>query len=175
MIQSKTKPYLFVLGGYDLEMVEIRNLLENHDYSYLDAQLSWGASWDAYLNDSFHAALEMAQKKSHLVVGIELANFPKSSGYLSINHHNEHENNPSSIEQVAHLLDIGLNRWQKLVAANDKGWIPALEKFGASPEEINQIRSEDRKVQVDRVLGRVVKTSVKIVSTSIFRSHWCNH
>ena len=29
---NERKPYFFLLGGYDLEMVEIKNLLENYGY-----------------------------------------------------------------------------------------------------------------------------------------------
>ena len=36
---------------------------------------------------------------------------------------------------------------QKLIAANDTGYIPAMQRLGASPEEIAEIRMADRKMQ----------------------------
>lgn len=51
------------------------------------------------------------------------------------------------MEQVASILDHPLNRYQTLVAANDKAYIPGMLEIGASHEEINLIRQEDRKAQ----------------------------
>jgi len=39
---------LFLLGGHDLEMTEIKKILESHSIDFLDAGLAWGASWDDY-------------------------------------------------------------------------------------------------------------------------------
>ena len=32
---------LFLLGGHDLEMLTIRNVLDAHGYTYVDHQLQW--------------------------------------------------------------------------------------------------------------------------------------
>jgi hypothetical protein len=54
---------------------------------------------------------------------------------------------PPSIEQVAAILGITLSREQQLVAANDKGFIPAMLDMGATDEEIARIRKLDRQSQ----------------------------
>ncbi len=41
--------YIFLLGGHDLEMVEIKNLLVQNNQDYLDNNLSLDkASWEDY-------------------------------------------------------------------------------------------------------------------------------
>jgi hypothetical protein len=100
-------------------------------------------------------------------VGIELKiDCPIPDQYISIDHHNINSNLPSSIEQVAELLGIDLTREQKLVAANDKGYISELIHEGASQEEILLIREKDRRAQgitkADELLGQeTVKRHLK--------------
>lgn len=131
--------YCFLLGGYDLEMLEIRKILEAQEQKYIDLKLAWGAklsAYSGYLNDTGH------------FVGIELVeDMVKPRHYKAIDHHNEYSGNPSAIEQVADLLNIELNRYQKLVAANDKAYISGMEALGATKDEIAEIREADRRVQ----------------------------
>lgn len=131
--------YCFLLGGYDLEMLEIRKLLVTNNQKYIDLKLSWGAklsAYSAYLNDTGH------------FVGIELVeDMEKPRHYKAIDHHNEYSGNPSAIEQVAELLGIELNRYQHLVAANDKAYISGMEAMGATQDEIAEIRKADREAQ----------------------------
>lgn len=139
----KKQPYIFLLGGYDLEMQEIAKLLKANDQELIDRGLSWGAVLSAYNDD-----LVAPKYKGQTFVGIELTediNTPEN--YLRIDHHNDLTHLPSAIRQVADLLDIQLNRWQELVAANDSGFIPAMEKLGASREEIASVRAADRRAQ----------------------------
>ena len=131
--------YIFLLGGHDLEMEEIRNILQSYGLIYHDLNLEWGAKLSAYgyLFDNYHT-----------FIGIELTrDIPPPQKYIEINHHNDKSDYPSSIEQIATLLDIELNHDQQLIAANDRGYIKAMVDFGASPEEIAQIRKEDRHAQ----------------------------
>lgn len=137
-----TKEFLntvFLLGGYDLEMVEIKKILQNEGCKVIDKHLSWGAKlsdYHEYLNDQERFA------------GIELTpDIDPPLHFIEIDHHNSKSNLPSSIEQVASMVSIELTRWQKLVAANDKGYIPGLQKAGATPEEIIEIRRLDRQAQ----------------------------
>lgn len=133
------KEYIFLLGGHDLEMIEIRNILDNYEIKYLDDKLKWGAKLSAY-KDSFD--------DEHTFVGIELiqdCDTPKN--YILIDHHNENHQKPSSIEQVATLLGKELNRHQKLVAANDKGHIRAMKAICATDEEVKDIRKLDKDAQ----------------------------
>jgi hypothetical protein len=121
----------------------------------LDRGLSWGASLSAYqdvLTDPVYQTVE--------IFGIELTedlnNLP--TNYKRIDHHNEWQHLPASIEQVADLLNITLNRFETLVAANDKGYIPAMLALEATAEEIATIRQQDRAAQgvtpEDEVLAR---------------------
>ena len=131
--------YKFLLGGHDLEMLEIRAILDAHDLKHFDNNLRWGARLSSYkdvLNDSDQ------------FVGIELIeDIPVPEHYTIIDHHNERSGERSSIEQLAQLIGIELNDYQKLVAANDRGYIPEMKALGASSEEIEMIRKADRKAQ----------------------------
>ena len=80
-------------------------------------------------------------------IAIELKQDLKHPNVKFIDHHNERSNEPSSIEQVADLLNITLTREQQLIAANDKGYIPVMEALDATKEEINDIRRRDRQAQ----------------------------
>jgi hypothetical protein len=135
--------YFFLLGGQDLEMITIRKILKENGLrekrDFLDKKLTWGACLSAYQND-FHP--------QRINVGIELIeDISPPDNYLQIDHHNELDDRPSSLEQVADLLDIQLNRFQLLVAANDKGYIPAMKKMNATEGEIQEVRKKDRAAQ----------------------------
>jgi hypothetical protein len=133
------KELVFLLGGYDLEMLEIKKILDSKNITFHDRKLSWGARLSAY-QDVFD--------DQNTFVAVELIEDclpPKH--YIQIDHHNEKSHLPASIEQAAKLLSIELNRFQKLVAANDRGYIPALKSAGATSVEINQIRRHDRTAQ----------------------------
>jgi hypothetical protein len=130
---------VFLLGGYDLEMLEIKNILIKNSKHFIDKKLSWGAKLSSYkdiLNDTT------------LYYGIELIeDIQPPKNYISIDHHNENQIKKSSIEQVAEILHIELNRYQKLISLNDSGYIPAMQKFGATEVEIDFIRQKDRAIQ----------------------------
>lgn len=150
----KSNKNLFLVGGYDLEMITIKDLLVRNGYvdiskskdfsqtkCFADKNLGWGAKVNSY-EDFFDF--------DGIIYGVELEepkNWQKPKNYSSIDHHNERENEKSSIEQVADVLMTPLNRHQQLVAHNDKGYIPAMEKFGATPDEISNIRYADRQAQ----------------------------
>jgi len=141
---------LFLLGGRDLEMEEIRKLLVENgcqkyeqgsegDCFYADRELEWGAKLSDYKD-----LLDFDGK----IYGIELSKDIKApKNYRAIDHHNSSWCRPSALEQVAELLGVELTRWQQLVAANDRGYIPALKQMGATTEEIKQIREADMKAQ----------------------------
>ena len=67
--------------------------------------------------------------------------------YTDIDHHNERDHEPASIVQVAELLGVALTRREQLVAANDRGYIPALRAAGATDAEVADIRRADRAAQ----------------------------
>lgn len=161
-VKNLTKPsdLIFLLGGRDLEMVEIGNSLKAKGLIFHDRNLHWGAKLSAY-QDLFD--------ESHIFVGIELIpDIPLPRHYIEIDHHNNKSHLPSSIEQLAELLGIDLSRYQELVAANDKGYIPALKLKDASLEEINEIRYLDRKAQgVNEEDERLAEESLNSFKTKI--------
>jgi len=130
---------LFLLGGADLEMLEIRKLLIKHNRHFIDKRLKWGAKLGSYkhlLADSI------------TYYGIELIeDVPPPPNYIAIDHHNDMQEKKSSIEQIADILGVKLDRYQRLVALNDKGYIPAMVAYGATEVEVELIRERDREAQ----------------------------
>ena len=141
--------YLFLIGGADLEMLTIKRLLTTNGFAegknMADHHLAWGAKLSDYQN-LFNDA--------QTFVGIELTlDIAPPPHYIHIDHHNEDSNKSSSLEQVIELLqsDFGITieytRDLRLIAANDKGYIPAMLEMGATPEEIADIRQRDKDEQ----------------------------
>lgn len=149
--------YIFLLGGHDLEMSEIRNILDLYGLRYHDLNLEWGAKLSAYRG---------FMDNEHTFAGVELiGDIEPPPNYIEIDHHNEKSDLPSSIEQVAALLGISLDRRQLLVAANDRGYIPAMLVMGASDNEVKEIREADRRAQGvteenERLAGVAIKKSI---------------
>lgn len=141
------KEKIFLLGGYDLEMIEIKDLFEKNNIKYFDQKLSWeNATLDNYTD-----VLEMyGNDENYEIYGIELRENGLSipcNNYIRIDHHNELNELPSSLEQVCDILCIGMSRYMHLVAANDRAYIPGMLQLGATEEEIEEIRRNDRKSQ----------------------------
>ena len=137
------KKFTFFLGGYDAEMCEIRIILEQSNCQFYDKQLAWGAKLSSYEQ-------ELKQVKDSIPVLIELnidITYPPNS--VILDHHGERagKDKPTSIEQLAKLLRLELSYWQKLIAANDRGWIDELVEIGATKKEIQLIRQYDRRCQ----------------------------
>ena len=134
---------LFLLGGYDLEMVTIKQLLEKrNDCAVADKHLSW--------NNAFLSAYreELTRYTDCQIYGIELKEDISAPGnYTPIDHHNDKNGQFTSLEQVASLLGVSMNRFLQLVSANDKGYIPAMKALEASKFEIDDIRRKDRAAQ----------------------------
>ena len=134
---------LFLLGGYDLEMLTIKHMLEGrNDCVVLDEHLSWkDAKLSAYKN-------YIQRYSGYDIYGIELLeDIPLPCRYVRIDHHNDWNYKSSSLEQVAAILGVTLDRYHLLVAANDKGYIPAMQTLSATREEIDDIRRKDRTAQ----------------------------
>lgn len=141
---SESERQLFLLGGHDLEMLTIRQQLDRTGIAYVDHQLRW----DNARLSSYRKELEEASAKDWIVYGVELQeDIPKPPGYRAIDHHNSFAHLDSALEQVMALLGQPMDRYQQLVAANDKGYIPGMLEIAATQEEINLIRHADRKAQ----------------------------
>jgi hypothetical protein len=131
---------LFLLGGHDLEMHAVRRLLGRHGRTFADRALSWenaklSAYADLFDEETEFIAIELQE---------DVAPPPK---YRRIDHHGELSRLPSSLEQVAELLGAKLSRFERLIAANDRGYIPAMQVLCASKREIRRIRCADRRIQ----------------------------
>ena len=136
--------FVFFLGGYDAEMVEIRNILKSGNQEVFDNELSWGACLSSYREELGSLS------EDKIPVFIELkpdCSYPEHS--IFIDHHDERagKDKKTSIEQVANLLCIKLDRHQQLISANDRGHIPGMKKLCATKQEIDEIRTLDRKAQ----------------------------
>lgn len=137
--------FIFLLGGADLEMHTIRQLLDKNGYRYYDKHLRWdNACLSAYRKE----IEDYTEDDIPLWVGIELQeDMTPPTRYICIDHHNSNAHKPSSLEQLAELLEIPLSRQEELIAANDRAYIPGMKALQASDAEIAGIRLADRACQ----------------------------
>lgn len=123
-------------------MQEIRRLLEKRGEQFEDRKLGW----DNALLSAYSDVVGTDTDAEY--VGIELReDIPLPPHYIRIDHHNDFSDRPAAILQVAELLGIEPDRRMKLVAANDSGYIAAMQAVGATEMEINDIRTGDRRAQ----------------------------
>lgn len=161
----------YFLGGRDLEMVEIKNLLFEAGLSdrVVDADLPWGARASAY-----EAAIRSALSAGETPVLIELmddlvANIDRSR-LIVVDHHGRHAGHgrPTSLEQIHDLVGrpagLAWTRRRALIAANDRGHAAGMREIGASIQEIRDIRDEDRRAQ--GVTGSIEEESRRAIATS---------
>lgn len=132
----------FLLGGKDLEMEEIIRILKEKQIPFADANLTWN---NATLSVYRQAMKENPDKKIYGVELVEDMDLP--SNYKAIDHHNELSGGLSSLEQVTKILNVTLSKEQELIVANDKGYIGAMKRLGATQKEIDTIRKRDRMAQ----------------------------
>ncbi|MEI6139076.1 MAG: hypothetical protein WCP85_07420 [Mariniphaga sp.] len=137
--------FLFLIGGKDLEMEAILHLLADNQLQVADHHLTWGAKLSSYqsLFNDYQTFVGI-----ELIPDIELPNH-----YIEIDHHNKNSYKRSSLEQIIELLEknlrlkIDFTRDLQLIAANDKGYVPAMFTMGAKLQEVADIRRRDRKAQ----------------------------
>lgn len=140
----------FFLGGRDLEMQTIAALIREHsDYPVQDRGLGWGAAASAY-RDEIEAALNSGERP--VLVELRLDIDLPSERIILVDHHNERagHDRPTSLHQVFDLLGLEQSLWTRrleLIAANDRGYLPAMQAAGASLEEMREIRRADRAAQ----------------------------
>jgi hypothetical protein len=140
-----------VVPANDLEALEIRKLLASHEEKFCVSAQPWGATWSG-LEPEIRDAVGCfrAQHPAGEIFGVELGG-RNEFGAKDIDHHlysdGDRRSPLSSLEQVAAVLGAELSHWQKLVAANDRGYIPAMIGAGASAEEVTRIRAADRAAQ----------------------------
>lgn len=133
----------FLLGGADLEMQTIRDVLVRQSIPFADHHLRW----DNALLSSYRKELQEV-KDGQTVYGLELReDILPPICYRAIDHHNGLSSLPCALEQVMEILQLPMNRYEQLVSANDKAYIPGMLALGATSEEIATVRLADRKAQ----------------------------
>lgn len=151
MTNDNKSSLLFLLGGHDLEMLEIRKLLEGSRVHFHDKGLGWGAKASHY-----RAEIEEALNRGQTPALVELIDdmeLEKSgANVVIVDHHGPRAgaDKPSALRQVFQLIKAPEKAWGRyydLVAANDIGYIPAMIQMGATIEEIKKIRRADRCAQ----------------------------
>lgn len=132
---------IFFLGGYDLEMYAIKRLLKKYNEKFVDKKLKWGVKTSDILDE-----LKKYKDfdKIYLIEYDDDASVLKWENVEHIDHHNENSDKPSSIEQIAQILGHKLSRFEKAVALNDKGYIPALKNACFNESDIRRIRKLDK-------------------------------
>lgn len=141
-----TRPFAFFLGGHDLEMVTIRDLLRAQSQRVVDHGLRWGAKASAYGRE-----IAQACDGGQMPVLVELeTDIDLPTGTVLVDHHGARASEPSALLQVFRLLGLPDGEWSRrfqLVSANDIGHAAGLRAAGASDAEIQSIRAEDRRAQ----------------------------
>lgn len=135
---------LFLLGGVDLEMGAICDVLTECGEFFIDKKLSWE---NAFVSKYADELLEYGAT-DYTIYGVELIedrDLPLN--YVKLDHHNELYQRASSLEQVAAILNYKLNRRQHLIAINDAGYIDGMIRYGATQDEVGEIRCLDRACQ----------------------------
>ncbi|MES3005765.1 MAG: hypothetical protein V4664_02340 [Patescibacteria group bacterium] len=135
--------YMFFLGGHDLEMLTIRQRLQEHSIPFADKGLDWGAKTSDYASE-----IDEALQQGITPVCVELEfDTQLCEPVGDINHHGNRSGEPASILQVLKWIGVKPFRHDELVAANDSGYIPAMLEMGATDDEIYGIRLADRQAQ----------------------------
>lgn len=141
------KEKIFLLGGWDLEMSEIHRVLTEQNASISDLQLKWGEAKLSEYEKSYKKFGPIENDKYEFV-GIELEHDSDAfTDYTEIDHHGKNNHKVSSLEQVLNLFNLKPTRHQMLIALNDVAHIKGMEAFGATEDEINEIRKADRATQ----------------------------
>jgi hypothetical protein len=143
-----TGPFSFFLGGHDLEMITIKDMLALHrpQYKVFDKGLSWGA-----MQSDYRQEIAACSANGDIIVCVELGldlELPVTA--IMVDHHGARSQEPSSLSQVFDILELPQAAWTRqydLVSANDTGHIVAMRAMGATHDEIMDIRARDRAAQ----------------------------
>jgi hypothetical protein len=151
---------VYLIGGSDLEMYQIKKRLKRAGQEYVDKDLKWGAKVDDYKEE-----IKKVLEEEKIPVAVELSGADQVEGLINIDHHGDKSGNPASISQVMERAGLNMSFIDELVAANDSAYIPGMEakieeyrqefetKIGSDRFEklktklISLIRAKDRKIQ----------------------------
>ncbi len=117
------KKDVYLIGGSDAEMRVIKKRLKKSSQEYFDKELKWGAKIEDY-SEQISRILD----EGGVPVAIELAGAETIEGIVDIDHHNEKSDRPASLLQVMDRIGLKPSLFDDLIAANDSGFIPAMEK-----------------------------------------------
>lgn len=146
--------FRFFLGGHDLEMLEIADLLREVGLGerIVDHRLAWGATL-ADVAEPMRRAIAAGET----AVAIEMQDDPRismdRSRLILIDHHGPRAGRdaPSALRQVYELVGrprgAEWTRRRALVEANDIGHAVGLRRAGATAAEVRAIRDADRAAQ----------------------------
>lgn len=133
-----------------MEMSTIRGLItELAPARSVDKHLPWGAKASAYATEILDA---LAAGMRPVLVELENDLAFGDNAVIEVDHHGPRAgvDQPTSLHQVFALLGAPPARWThwfELVAANDRGHVPAMLAVGATPEEMARVRAADRAAQ----------------------------
>ncbi len=143
------KKAIFLLGGYDLEMWEIKKVLKDAGFDFFDK----GLSWDNATLDAYKEEIENLTDKHFYAVELNI-NEEKDTLYRQykdritiIDHHGKYNDQKASLLQVLELLGKEPTKNHELIAANDSRYIDGMKCIGATEDKIEHIRTFDRAVQ----------------------------
>jgi hypothetical protein len=145
ILNTDKERIIFLLGGDDLEMSSIKELFLKEEYKegkdFFDKKLKWGAKLSEYQE-------ELEKFSNHTIYGIELEeDIDPPKNYHRIDHHNNFSDKKASLIQILKILDKAPTREQLLISHNDVGHIEAMRCFGATEDEIKDIRRRERVIQ----------------------------
>lgn len=114
---------IYFLGGKDVEMKVIEKRLKRSNKKYFNKELAWGAKIQDYSEQ-----ISEVLRNGDNPIAIELAGAETIAGVVDIDHHNDKFGRPASLLQVMDRLGAKTSLFDELIAANDSGFIPAMEK-----------------------------------------------
>lgn len=144
------KKEVFLMGGSDLEMYQIKKRLSRSGNEVVDKNLKWGAKADDYAEE-----IKKILEEEKIPVAVELSGADQIEGVIDIDHHGNKSGNPASISQVMERAGIKMSFIDELVAANDSAYIPGMEA------KIEEHREE---LEARIGLDRFEKLKVKLIS-----------
>lgn len=156
------KKKVFIVPNNDAEAIRIQKLIKENNqdgnYEIIITGQDWGASWEQ-LEPEIKAQLEKIDNTQYEVYGIELKGNPQNQEYHTIDHHKYYDSDvptaigeKTSIEQMAEILGVELSVFDRMIAANDVGYIPKMIKMAT---QLNLSEEEKAKIieEIDRLEG----------------------
>lgn len=149
-------PDVYLLGGHDAEMYQLGKKARRAGAEVIDRSLSQRQASNEGIKlykDDINKIL-LAGKTP---VAVELAGAEQVPEVVDIDHHNQKTDQPVSILQAMERLGVEPSIIDKLIAANDAGYIPAMKKL-LDEEYVPNLRARYGTGIPSRELDEIVKT-----------------